>query len=364
MVQKNKCKLVLENAQEFTGVTCAADKAAVGEIVFNTSMVGYQEIISDAAYAGQIVVMTYPPMGQYGITDEDSESRTPAVAGLVVRECCETPSNFRYTKTLSEELEEHGIPCISELDTRMITRIIRDNGTMMAAIVSESVSKEEALKMIADKKALINAGEINYVKEVSCTKRWFKRTENHKHDVVIVDCGLKLSIIDCLNKRGCNVTVVPSDTSAEEILGFNPDGIMISSGPGDPRTQKNIVDTICELKGKLPICGVALGHELICMAYGAKIEKLKAGHHGGAPVRDLESGKITIVEHNHNFAVDRASAQAAGLSVVYEDICDKTVEGIKCESDKVLSSQFYPEGGPGPEEASFFDRFVSWMEEK
>lgn len=352
-------KIVLENGLEFAGELWGADRQAVGEIVFNTSMVGYQEIISDPAYSGQIVVMTYPLIGQYGITDEDSESKASFLAGLVTREYCDTPSNFRFTKTAKEELEEHGIPAVQGLDTRMLTRIIRDNGPMKAAIVNADMPVTEALELIASTPAPAAPAE-----KVSCTKRWFRRTPNHKYDVVVVDCGLKHSIVSCLNVKGCNVTVVPFGTGVDEILSFNPDGVLISSGPGDPRELGGLVETVRALIGKLPVCGVALGQEIICMAYGAGITTLKVGHHGGRPVRNLETGAITIVEHNHGYAVDRESLGATPLQVTCEDVCDHTVEGVKCEEDKVLCCQYYPEGAPGPRDEEFFDRFVSWMEKQ
>ena len=206
-------KLVLENGQEFYGIGFGADCRRVCEIVFNTSVVGYQEIVSDPSYAEQIVVMTYPLIGNYGITDEDFESRTPSIGGLVVRECCDTPSNFRYTKTLEEELEERGIPCLSGVDTRMLTKIIRDSGRPMAAIVEAEMPKEEALKLIA-----ATERPKDLVRRVSCRKRWVTRTSGHKYHVVAVDCGIKYSIISHLKERGCNVTIVPFNASAEDII--------------------------------------------------------------------------------------------------------------------------------------------------
>jgi len=355
MTKNQTKKLVLENGIEMKGLGFGADKPVVGEIIFNTSMVGYQEIISDPAYSGQIIVMTYPPMGQYGIADEDFESRHAAIAGFVTREYCETPSNFRFTKTLSEELEESGVPAIYGLDTRMLTRIIRSSGTMKAAIVDESVSKEEALNMIAGFKPA------RFVEQASTDQRWFKRTPHHKYDVVIIDLGVKMSLINCLTEKGCNVTVVPFNSTTEEILGFKPDGVILSSGPGDPAELKETIKTINELKGKVALAGVGLGHELIAMSYGARIEKLSPGHHGGRPVRDLETGRIEAVEHNHGYTVV-ASSLPENVKVCYEDVVDKSVEGLKADADKVLSSAFYPEGAPGPKEESFFTRLISWME--
>lgn len=358
MKEVTKMKLVLENGLEFPGAAHgSSDHPVFGEVVFNTSMVGYQEIISDPAYAGQIVVMTYPLIGQYGITDEDFEAKQISVAGLVVRECCETPSNFRYTKTLPEELEEHGIPCLSGIDTRMLTRIIRTEGCMKGAIVSEETGTAEALKLIAAAGRTENA-----VAEVSCTKRWFSRTPQHNWDVVVVDCGVKHSIISALNGRGCNATVVPYCSTVEEIMAFNPDGVLISNGPGSPMELQSVVDLINGLKGKVPVYGICLGQCLIALSYGAKVSKLLCGHHGGRPVRSAETGRIVTAEHNHNYAVDAASLEGTGLTVTWTDVSDGTVEGIECASDRVRAVQFYPEGAPGPEETEFFDKFVKAME--
>lgn len=354
---KKSKQLVLENGQVFKGECFGADTEAVGEIVFNTSMVGYQEILSDPAYAGQIVMMTYPPMGQYGITDEDFENKTPAIAGMVVRECCDTPSNFRFTKTLSEELAEHKIPGISGLDTRMITRILRDKGPMKAVIVDDGVTVDEALSIIGQA-----SSDKRPVERVSCTKRWFKRTPKHKFDVVMADCGLKMSLVNILNERGCNVTVVPFSANAEEVMQFKPDGLLISSGPGDPRELPELVELVRSLKGKIPIAGIALGHQLIALSYGAGITRLKAGHHGGRPVKLVSDDRIITVEHNHNFTVDASGIKDPAVKVLCEDVVDRSVEALSCDRDMVISTQFYPEGAPGPQETLFFDTFINWMD--
>lgn len=358
MNQLKPKKLVLETGQEFSGTGFASDSPVVGEIVFNTSMVGYQEIVSDPAYAGQIVVMTYPLMGQYGMTEEDFESKSAFISGLVVRECCDTPSNFRFTKTLQEELEDRGVAGIEGLDTRMLTRVIRDKGYMRAAIVDADMDTKAALDLIFSTKV---SG--NLVSKVSCTKRWFSRTPHHNYDVVIVDCGLKHSIVSALNARGCNVTVVPFNTSASEIESFSPDGIIISNGPDDPREFPELMDLVNQLKGRCPILGIALGHEIIALSYGAKIGRLGCGHHGGHPVRNLETGKIITAEHNHNFHVLEDSLEGTGLKVTYRDVADGTVDGLECAADKVFSVQFYPDGAPGPKESDVFDKFVKMMEE-
>lgn len=358
MSSSAKVKLVLGNGQEFYGAGFGAPCPAVGEIVFNTSVVGYQEIISDPAYAGQIVVMTYPPVGQYGITDEDYESRTPRLAGLVVRECSTIPSNFRFTKTLSEELEEHSIPCISGLDTRMIAHIIRNQGPMMAAVVPAETPLEEVLAMIGNYKR-----EIHPVAEVSCRKRWFSRTPHHRFDVVILDCGVKHSTVEALNERGCNVTVVPFDSTVGEIEAFNPDGVLVSGGPGNPGELKEIAELINGLKGRCAIGGTGLGHLLIALSYGAKVEKMKCGHYGDMPVRNVCDGRIFTAMHSCHYCVDAQSAKDAGLEITQLNVVDSMVEGLQKREDRVFTAAFCPEGAPGPQESGFFDEFVKIMED-
>ena len=359
MKQPNK-KLVLENGREFYGYGYGADKTSVKELVFNTSMVGYQEILSDPSYTGQIVVMTYPLIGNYGINDEDFEARVLSIGGMVVRECAESPSNFRYTKTLSEAMEEHGIPCISGVDTRTITRIIRNEGSQRAALVNAGISKEEAMKLIketpVDKKV---------VSKVSCHKRWFSRTPQHIYNVVAIDCGIKLNIVRSLNKRGCNVTIVPFDTPVDQILSFNPDGIFISNGPGDPEDVPEVVQTVNQLKGKLPIFGICLGHQLLGLSYGAKTYKLKFGHRGGNhPVKNLQTGKLEITSQNHSYAIDKKSLEQTPLTITHINLLDDTVEGMECVKDKIFSVQYHPESAPGPQDSRYlFDKFIKQMEE-
>ena len=349
-------KIVLSTGETFFGF--GPGRTAVGELIFNTSMVGYQEILSDPSYAGQIVVMTYPLMGQYGMTDDDYESKTVGPEAIVTREICSTPSNFRSTRTLEEFLCEKGIASLEGVDTRALTALIRDNAPLEAAIVPEDTPVEEALRLIASRPRPEDA-----VERVSCSTRWFSRTPNHTYDVVIVDCGLKKSIVTELNSRGCNVTVVPCKASASDILAFKPDGLLLSSGPGNPRKLGDIVQTVNELKGKLPICGIGLGHQIIALSYGAEIISLGCGHHGEHPVRDLQSGRIFTAEHNHVGSVDRASLKGTPLSVTFEDVVDGTIEGLECSKDLVYSCEFTPEGCPGPQESEFFGKFIKLMEE-
>lgn len=353
-------KIVLENGREFYGYGFGADREAVNEIVFNTSMVGYQEIISDPSYTGQMVVMTYPLIGNYGTAEEDNESKFPSIGGLIVREYNDIPSNFRYTRTLNEVFEELGIPGISGIDTRTLTRIIRDEGSQKVMITDAATPFDEAMERI-------RACELPHdqVSRVSCRKRWFSRTPNHRFDVVAIDCGIKYNIIRCLNARGCNVTVVPFDASVEEILAFRPDGIFLSNGPGDPTDVEPVIGKVRRLRGKLPIFGICMGHQMVALAYGARTFKMKFGHRGGNhPVKCLATGKIEITSQNHSFAVDIDSLQGTGLELTHVNLLDGTAEGVECRADKVFSVQYHPESAPGPQDSTgLFDKFIQMMEE-
>ena len=353
-------KIVLENGQEFYGEGFGAQCDAINEIVFNTSMVGYQEIVSDPSYTDQMVVMTYPLIGNYGITDEDYETKVPTMGGMIVREYNDSPSNFRYTKTLSEILEENDIPGISGVDTRKITRIIRNEGSQKVMITSPETPKEEAL-------AAMRAYELpkDGVARVSCKKKWYARTANPAYNVVAVDCGIKLNIIRSLKKRGCNVTIVPFDTPANEILNLKPDGVFLSNGPGDPENVTPVIELVRELRGKLPIFGICMGHQLISIACGGKTYKMKFGHRGGNhPVKNLLTGKIEITSQNHSFAVDGDSLGGTGLVPTHINLLDNTVEGAACMEDKIFSVQYHPESAPGPQDSGYlFDQFIGMMKE-
>ena len=353
-------RLVLSNGQSFDGYGFGADRNAVCDIAFNTSVVGYQEIISDPSYTEQMVVMTYPVIGNYGIADEDFESRQIAIGGLIVREYCTTPSNFRFTKTIAEVMEENSIPGIWGIDTRMLTRIIRDSKSIRAAIVSAEMSKEEALALIAATPEVHNA-----VERVSCKKRWYSRTPNHRFDVVLVDCGAKLNLVNMLNKRGCNVVIVPFNTPVEEILAFNPHGILISNGPGVPADVPVVTELIKSLRGKLPIFGTGLGHQLIALAYGAEVAQIEGVHRGGGhPVRNLANGKIEITAQGSLYFVDEKSLEKTPLAVTHRSVIDNTVEGIECVEEKTFSVQYNPESAPGAQDSAYlFDKFIKLMEE-
>lgn len=360
MVKEYTAKLVLEDGSEYYGYSFGAETQAVVEVVFNTSMAGYQEIVSDPSYTDQAVVMTYPLIGNYGITDEDFETKTPTIGGLIVREYNDFPSNFRYTKTLSELLEEYRIPGISGIDTRMLTRSIRDLGSRRAVITSPDTAVSDALKIIADTPIPHNA-----VERVSCKKRWYSRTPNPRFNVVAVDCGIKLNIVRSLNARGCNVTVVPFNTSAGQIREMKPDGIFLSNGPGDPQDVKPVITLIRELKGMFPIFGICLGHQLISLACGAETYKLKFGHRGGNhPVKNLLTGKVEITSQNHSYAVRESSLAGTGLEVTHINLLDKTVEGVRSDDGRMFSVQYHPESAPGPQDSSYlFDSFISLMRE-
>lgn len=360
MAGKCNRKIVLEDGQEYYGYGFGYECDKVCEIVFNTSMVGYQEIVSDPSYTYQMVVMTYPLIGNYGIADEDFESKVPTIGGLIVREYNDSPSNFRYTKTLSEILEENRIPGISGIDTRKLTRSIRDYGSRKVLITSADTPKEEAVKIIGETELPHDA-----VSVVSCKKKWYSRTSNHKYNVVAIDCGMKLNIIRSLNQRGCNVTVVPWNTSAEDISSMNPDGVFLSNGPGDPEDVTPVINTVRELRGKFPICGICLGHQMISLAYGAKTYKLKFGHRGGNhPVKNLETDKIEITSQNHSYAVRAESVAGTGLEITHINLLDNTVEGVECKKDRVFSVQYHPESAPGPQDSAYlFDKFIDLMKE-
>ena len=351
-------KLVLENGAEFYGVGFAADCRRVCEVVFNTSVVGYQEILSDPSYADQIVVMTYPLIGNYGITDEDFESRSSCLGGLVVRECCDTPSNFRFTKTLEEELDEHGIPCLSGVDTRMLTKIIREAGRPRGAIVEAEMPREEALALIA---ATPRPSE--QLKRVTCRKRWVTRTPHHRFHVVAVDCGIKSSILRCLKDRGCNVTIVPFNSSAEAILAFKPDGVLLSNGPVSGLEAPEVRELFSQLKGKLPILGIGLGMEIIGLEYGARMVPMGCGMHGDHPVRDCATGRINIAVLNQTYRFD--TVEGTALVPTHVLVPEGYVAGFENSADKVFGIQFHLESAPGPQDNVYlFDKFIKMMEDQ
>ena len=361
MAKELNKKIILEDGQEYYGYGFGADKTAVLEIVFNTSMVGYQEILSDPSYTYQAVVMTYPLIGNYGMADDDYERDTPTLGALIVREYNDEPSNFRSNASLSEVMKKHGIPGIYGIDTRKLNRSIRDYGSRKVLITDASTTLEKGLTILRTTHILNDA-----VSCVSCDKLMSSCAEKPKYHVVAIDCGMKRNIVRSLNKRGCNVTIVPWNTPEEKITALDPDGIFISNGPGDPTDVPQTIETIKKLLGKYPIFGICLGHQIISLAYGAQTYKLKFGHRGGNhPVRNLETNKIEITSQNHSYAVDAASLAQTPLVVTHINLLDHTVEGVKCDKDNVFSVQYHPESAPGPQDSAYlFDRFIKMMEEQ
>ena len=354
-------KLILDDGSVYPGIGFGGKRDTVCEIVFNTSMAGYQEIVSDPSYTDQAVVMSYPLIGNYGITNEDFESRMISPSALIVRDINEDPSNFRSVRTLSDLLEEQDIPGVYGVDTRKLVRSIRDLGSRRCLVTDSDTTLEEGLARIRETPVPRDA-----VKRCSCVKKWYSRTSNPGFQVVAIDCGMKTNMIRMLNRNHCNVTVVPYDTDPEEILSLRPDGVLISNGPGDPEDVPEVIETLRQLRGKVPLFGICLGHQLLALAYGARTYKLKFGHRGGNhPVKELATGRIEMTSQNHSYAVEEASLTGTGLRVSYVNVLDGTVEGLCGEEEPVFSVQFHPESAPGPQDGGWlFSRFVRLMEEK
>ena len=359
MNEQNLRKLILEDGTEFIGNGFGSSKDAIVELVFNTSLVGYQEILSDPSYTDQAVVMTYPLIGNYGMNDDDYETVTPSMSGLVVRDYNDEPSNFRSCNTLSEIMQKYGIVGISNVDTRRIARHIRQFGSCKAMITNKDMSTEKAVETL---KAYVPPKDA--VSRVS-TKEIYTlgNKETSEYHVVAIDCGMKQNITRMMVDRGIYVTVVPWNTSAEDILKLNPDGVFISNGPGDPTDVGATVDTIKSLIGKKPVFGICLGHQIISLAYGAKTYKLKFGHRGGNhPVKNLLTDKIEITSQNHSYAVDVDSVNSTKLEITHMNLLDNTVEGVRCKEDLVCSVQYHPESAPGPQDSDYlFDTFIDMM---
>ncbi len=371
MLREFDRKLITEDGAEYPGYGFGAVKDVVLELVFNTSPVGYQEILSDPSYTDQAVVMTYPLIGNYGMCADDYETETPTIGALIVREYNGEPSNFRAEESLGSVMARYGIPGISGLDTRKLNRSIRDLGSRKALLTSVSTPLEEGLSIIKsttlqkDAVARVSSKEIKtYTAEDFGLQSLRNDTGGIAPKVVLIDCGAKLNILRSLLARSCQVTVVPWNTDAETILSLEPDGVMLSNGPGDPTDVPETIATVNALIGKLPIFGICLGHQILSLAYGAKTYKLKFGHRGGNhPVRDLLTGRIEITSQNHSYAVDEASLAGTGLSVTHRNILDNTVEGVSCIEDLAFSVQYHPESSPGPQDSTYlFDRFLNYME--
>ncbi|RNF40661.1 carbamoyl phosphate synthase small subunit [Planococcus salinus] len=350
--------LILEDGTVFEGTAFGSRKASVGEVVFNTSMTGYQEILSDPSYCGQIVTMTYPLIGNYGINSDDFESIIPAAKGLVVREAADFPSNFRCNSTLDELLETKGIPGIAEIDTRKLTRLIRSKGSIKGVLTAagEEVDVSEVVRTLQQ-----TVLPTDQVAQVSTTHPYPSPGRGKR--VVLIDYGMKHGILRELNKRACDVIVVPHHTSANEIMAWGPDGVMLSNGPGDPKDVPQCVETIKQLLGEVPLFGICLGHQLFARACGAETFKLKFGHRGGNhPVMDLTTGRVEITSQNHGYSVDEEALQGTRLKVTHTALNDGTVEGLKHLDYPAFTVQYHPESSPGPEDSNYlFDRFIELM---
>ncbi len=351
----SKAYLVLSDGRSFEGTRIGAERDSIGELVFTTGMVGYLETLTDPSYAGQIVTQTFPLIGNYGVIPYDFEGKT-AVRGYVVRELCDTPSNFRSEYELNRFLLENDIPGICGIDTRELTRILREEGVMNAGIYSE---------LPADLQPLEKYSVQHVVSEVSTKQTEFYPAEGERlYSVTLIDYGAKGNIIRCLQKRGCDVTVVPQDTTAQMILEGKPDGIMLSNGPGDPAENVNCIEQIRLLIGKLPVFGICLGHQLTALAMGGKTMKLKYGHRGAnQPVKDLNSGRTYITSQNHGYAVIAESLEGTGVQT-FINANDGSCEGMLYPGKNCFTVQFHPEACGGPQDTEFlFDRFIKMMGE-
>lgn len=422
MKEKIRRKIILEDGREFYGYAFGSLQDRVCEIVFNTSMAGYQEILSDLSYTDQAVVMTYPLIGNYGMAAEDYESSVPSIGAMIVREYNDEPSNFRSRQTLGEVMEKNGIPGITGVDTRALTRSIRDYGTRKALLADASMSTARGLEILQETVLSSDA-----VSRVSCRQRWESppllaarglgggashrtgtvpallsasgclgsgalsienlslaadqsgiavsraaapsadpiagsQTKKALH-VAAIDCGMKRNIVRSLNRLGCHVTIIPWNTGADEIRSLCPDGILISNGPGDPADVPETIAAVRSLLGSFPVFGICLGHQILSLAYGARTYKLKFGHRGGNhPVKNLMTGKIEITSQNHSYAIEGDSLSATPLKATHINLLDQTIEGVECADDSAFGVQYHPESAPGPQDSAYlFSKFLKAM---
>lgn len=358
---KKPALLLLENGHHFKGTAFGSIGTTGGEVCFNTSMTGYQEILTDPSYAGQIVTMTSPQIGNYGVNPEDVESGRIQVAGFVVREASPIYSNYRATQSLDSYLTEAGIVGIQEIDTRALTRILRSEGAMNGIISSEILDIDDLKKQLLQVPSMTGQ---DLVQQVSCKTSWnWEAPKSPKYRVVAIDFGIKYNILRQLSKKGCAVEIVPASTPAHEILDRAPDGVFLSNGPGDPAAVDYAIRTIRELAGKVPLFGICLGHQILSLALGATTYKLKFGHRGGNhPVRNEFTGKVEITSQNHGFAVDPETLPPE-LELSHINLNDGTMEGLRCKHIPAFSVQYHPEASPGPHDSRYlFQDFIELMD--
>ncbi|MFP5211765.1 MAG: glutamine-hydrolyzing carbamoyl-phosphate synthase small subunit, partial [Acidobacteriota bacterium] len=374
--KRTKALLLLEDGTVFRGYAFAGHGRALGEVVFNTSMTGYQEVLTDPSYKGQIVAMTYPLTGTYGINDEDMESAAVQVEAFIVKEYQEFVSNWRSKKSLAEFLEEYGKIGIEGIDTRALTRHIRVVGAMKGIIATDTDDVNALMEQV---QAYPGLNGVDLVQHVTCKApyrwrsgpqplegfpTWIEGEPGFK--VAAIDCGIKYNILRMLEDAGCQILVFPAHTPAEEILAANPDGIFLSNGPGDPSAVHYVISTVRELLGKRPIFGICLGHQMMGLALGGQTFKLKFGHRGAnQPVKDLTTGKVEITSQNHGFCVDPESLRSIAVRPTHINLNDNTLEGMEHLEIPAFCVQYHPEASPGPHDASYlFDRFIKLMEKQ
>jgi len=355
--------LVLEDGTSYEGISIGANGTNFGEVVFSTCMTGYQEMLTDPSFAGQLLTLTYPLIGNYGVAPEDFESKKVQVEGFIIKELCDCPSNWRSNGTLQDFLSGHGVVGIQGIDTRALTKHLRVGGVMMGTISTEA-TRTELLKSLTDAP---NYGNIDFVKRVSTEQAyvWQSGAPSEKQrNIAVIDLGVKYNIVRSLSLLGCNVTVHPCTASASQVLAGNPDGIVISPGPGDPALLDYALDTVKGLIGKKPLMGICLGHQLLGWAFGSKTFKLKFGHRGGNhPVKDLATGRVYITSQNHGYAVDPDGLKGSGAEVAHINMNDGTVEGLRHRELPIYSIQYHPEASPGPMDSRYlFGQFLEMIE--
>lgn len=362
-MSEQKAYLLLANGQVFEGKSFGVTGTTIGEVVFTTGMTGYQETLTDPNYFGQIAVQTFPLNGNYGINSEDSDSPKSWMKGYIVREWCEVPSNFRCEKSIDAFLKEQNVIGLYGIDTRHLTKVIREEGVMNGVITTEDAYENKEKLMDQLRKYEIEGA----VEAVSVKKIEKFDAENAKHNVVVWDFGYRKHMLNYLLERGCNVTVVPHQTTAQEIMDLNPDGVLLTNGPGNPTENEKVIENIKTLMDKkVPMFGLCLGHQLIALANGAQVEKLKCGHRGGnQPVKDLSTGQVYLTSQNRGYTVVADSVKSDIADVTYTNVTDKTCEGLAYKNAPVFTVQFHPESSGGPRSTAYlYDRFVELMDKE